>query len=137
MLGEKIGEFTGKEAGFRVLPGDDYRYVKMEITFEEQGTALGVAAMNRGTLVAYERNGGQMYSEGQGILMTMDGESAIWKGHGVGLPSGEGMAMNTRYSVAFQAPVTGKLAALNGYLAVGEFDVDAQGNIKNTVWAWK
>lgn len=30
MLGEQIGEFSGTVTGMRVLPGDDFRYVKME-----------------------------------------------------------------------------------------------------------
>jgi hypothetical protein len=38
MLGEKLGEEHGKVTGRRVLPGDDYRYIKMEITFETQAT---------------------------------------------------------------------------------------------------
>ena len=42
MLGEKLGELTGRTTGVRILPGDDYRYVKMEVSIEEQGSILGV-----------------------------------------------------------------------------------------------
>jgi hypothetical protein len=37
MLGEKIGDLTGRVIGTRVLPGDDYRYVKMKITVGASG----------------------------------------------------------------------------------------------------
>lgn len=43
MLGDKIGEFTGNTTGTRVLPGDDFRYVKMEVSYEQQGVLCGVA----------------------------------------------------------------------------------------------
>ena len=43
MLGEKIGEEQGRVTTRRVLEGDDYRYIKMEITFETQATLFGVA----------------------------------------------------------------------------------------------
>jgi len=137
VLGEKIAEFAGRQAGFRVVPGDDYRYVKMEVTFEQQGTVLGMPAFDQGTFTAYERNGGQIYAQGQGIVMTESGESAIWNGHGVGRPSGEGMGMSIRFSIAFQAPVEGGLAPLNGYLVVGEFEQGADQSTKTTAWEWK
>jgi hypothetical protein len=53
-----------------------------------------------GTFTAFERVPGQMYAEGQGIIMTADGESAIWNGHGVGHPNGDGMGVSIRYSIA-------------------------------------
>jgi hypothetical protein len=90
MLGEKIGEERGKVTSRRVLPGDDsLRFVKMEITFETQVTLYGVSGMNIGTYVVYERGGGQMYGEGQGIVTTADGDGAIWNGHGVGRMVGD------------------------------------------------
>jgi len=44
MLGEQLGQESGKVTVRRILTGDDHRYVKMEITFEAQGTVLGVPA---------------------------------------------------------------------------------------------
>ena len=46
MLGEKLGEEKGKVIGSRVLPGDDYRYVKLEVSFETAGTLLGLVVAN-------------------------------------------------------------------------------------------
>ena len=55
MLGEMLGEFRGKTTGTRVLPGDDYRYVKMEITWEQSGQLLGVDVFETGTIEVFER----------------------------------------------------------------------------------
>ena len=119
MLGEKIGEEHGKVTGRRVLPGDDYRYIKMEVSFETQATILGQAGMNMGTYTVFERVPGQIYGEGRGIFMTQDGQGAIWNGHGVGNPTGQGMGMAFAASIAFQAD-SDKLSRLNGILVVVE-----------------
>lgn len=137
MLGDKIWEGSGRTVGMRVLPGDDFRYVKFEISIEGTGKTLGVDATNVGTFNTFERVPGQMYAEGQGIVMTADGESAIWNGHGVGHPSGDGMGMSIRYSIAFQAGQTGKLAALNGVLGVGEFESKGDGSWTDSNFEWK
>lgn len=137
MLGEQIWEGTGQTIGMRVLPGDDHRYVKMEVSIDGAGKAYGVDATNTGTFTAFERVSGQMYAEGQGIIMTAEGESAIWNGHGVGHPTGDGMGMAIRYAVAFQADPDGKLAALNGVLGVGEFESKADGSWTDANWEWK
>lgn len=137
MLGEKIQESRGKVTGQRFLQGGDYRYLKMEVTIQEAGTLFGQDATNMGTYAVYERVPGQLYGEGQGLVATNDGESAIWNGHGVGRMVGDGMAMSFRYAIAFQAPASGKLSRLNGVLVIGEHEVDAGGNTHTTGWEWK
>ena len=133
MLGEKVGETRGRVTSRRILPGGDFRYIAMEITIEEGGTMLGMEAMNAGTYTAYERVPGQMYGEGNGIIGSPTGESAIWKGHGVGRMTGDGMGTAFRFSAAVQADPAGKLGRLNSVLVVGEHDVDGEGN---TVTTW-
>jgi len=135
MLGNKIGEESGRVTNRRVLEGDDYRYVKMEITFEASGTILGHEGTDIGTYTVFERVPGQMYGEGRGIFMANDGESAIWNGHGVGHPTGNGQEIVFAASVAFQA--SEKLASLNGVLAVVEHSIDNDGNAKSTLYEWK
>ena len=137
MLGDKVTESRGKVTSQRYLPGDDYRYIKMEITIEEQGTILGQQGMNMGTYTAWERVPGQIYATGQGLIATMDGEDAIWTGHGVGHMTGDAGAISFRFSIAFQAGGTGKLAALNNCLVVGEHEVSASGETQTTGWEWK
>jgi hypothetical protein len=128
MLGEKIGEEQGKVTGRRILPGDDYRYIKMEVTFETQGTILGVQGMNMGTYTVFERVPGQVYGEGQGIFMTADGQDAIWNGHGVGRGSEDG-SMSFAASVAYQAGA-GQLERLNSILCLVEHQTEAQGGAR-------
>jgi hypothetical protein len=135
MFGDKIGEEHGKVTGRRVLPGDDYRYVKMEITFESEATIYGVQGMNVGTYEIYERVPGQIYAEGRGIFMTMDGQGAIWNGHGIGQGGADG-SMAFAASVAFQAG-EGSLSKLNAILTLVEHHSDMQGNASSTLYEWK
>jgi hypothetical protein len=137
MIGDKIGEMTGKVTGTRVLPGDDYRYIKMEVTVQQQGQIFGIDGGDVGTYVVFERVPGQLYGEGQGMISVSSGEGAIWNGHGIGTASGAGMAMSIRFSIACQADGAGKLGRLNNVLVIGEHEVDDEGNTKTTMWEWR
>jgi hypothetical protein len=136
MLGEMIGEFHGKSTGMRVLPGDDYRYIKMEISYAGQGTLLGEPAQDMGTLETFERVPGQTYGTGQGMLFGAGG-GVIYNQHGIGRMTGEGMSTHVMFSAACQAPTEGPLARLNGVLLVGEQDIDAEGNMTTRLYEWK
>jgi hypothetical protein len=137
MLGEQIAELTGKVIGTRVLPGDDYRYVKMEFTVQQSGQLYGTPVTDFGTYTVFERVPGQIFGEGQGITETDQGEGAIWRGHGIGRMLGQGMAMAFRVSLAYQAGGEGKLGPLNQSLIIGEHEVDADGNTRTRLWEWK
>lgn len=137
MLGDQIGELSGRVTVTRVLPGDDYRYVKMEVSYQQSGQVYGAQSEDYGTYTVFERVPGQLYGEGQGFTGTADGEGAIWNGHGVGKMTGQGMAMSFRFSIAFQAGESGKLARLKDVLVIGEHEVDASGNTKTKLWEWK
>ena len=74
MLGEKIGEISGKVTMQRVLPnpgGDP----KMETSFQASGSVLGTNIKDTGTYWTIFRPDGTQYSEGQGVMMTNDGKS--------------------------------------------------------------
>ena len=138
MLGGQVGETSGRVTGTRVLPGDDYRYVKMEITVQETGTLCGAEGMNIGTYTIFERVPGQIYGQGQGIFESAGGDGAIWNGHAIGRPgSSGGMSTSIRFSIAFQAGQTGPLSRLNSVLVIGEHEVDVEGFTKTTFWEWK
>ncbi len=136
MLGDKLGEEQGKVTTRRVLEGDDYRYIKMEITFEAQGTILGVEGSNMGTYTVYERVPGQLYGEGRGIFMTKDGDGAIWNGHGIGTPTGDGMGIKFAASIAYQTS-SSKLARLNNVLGIVEHTAEGDGSVHSVIWEWK
>lgn len=136
MLGEQIGELKGKTTGMRVLPGDDYRYLKMEVSWELSGSVFGKPATDVGTMVSFERVPGQLFAEGRGMIMTDEGDGAIYSGSGVG-SVGPGMSIQLRFAVTFQAGGDGPLGRLNSVVGVGEFDSDAEGNVTGRIWEWK
>ena len=79
MLGEKIGEISGKITMQRVLPnlaGDP----KMETSFQATGSVLGTDIKDTGTYSTIFRPDGTQYGEGQGIMITKDGKTATWTG---------------------------------------------------------
>ena len=136
MLGDKIGEDRGRVTGRRALKSGDPRYLKLEISFEAEATVYGIPCQNLGTYEVYERGPGQIYGEGQGMLMTRDGDDAIWNGHGVGTPTPDG-GIKFAASIAFQAGATGKLARLNGVLVLVEHTAGGDGKTHSTMTEWK
>src|SRR3954462_2021525 len=100
MLGEKIGEISGKITIQRVLPnlgGDP----KMETSFQATGSVLGTDIKDTGTYSTAFRPDGTQYSEGQGMMITKDGKTASWTGHGVGVRNTDGTATH-RGALYFQ-----------------------------------
>jgi len=132
MLGELIGEWTGKRVVRRVLPGS---VPIIEVSFEESGKVLGVSCMGFGTYTAYPRPDGTMYGEGQGLIASMDGDMVTWKGGGAGKfkPGG---AISYRGMVYYQT-ASQKLGRLNGMAAAFEYEVDAEGKTATKLWEWK
>ena len=135
MLGNKLGEEHGKVTSRRILPGEDYRYVKMEISFESQGHFFGVDTTHMGTFTAFERIPGQIYGEGNGIWMTADGEGAIWNGHGIGTAMPDG-SIKFAASLCFQSG-EGKLAPLSKCLILIEQTTAADGTVSSVAYEWK
>src|SRR5438093_13555409 len=82
MLGEKIGEISGKITIQRVLPklgGGP----KMETSFQASGSLLGTDLKVTGTYWTVVRPDGTHYGDGQGVMVTQDGKMATWTGDGV------------------------------------------------------
>lgn len=136
MLGEKIGEETGKVTGQRVLASEDGHPPEMEVSIQSNGKILGIDFSGNGTYVAALRPTGHLRGEGQGIWMTKDGEVVTWRGTGVGRPTGRGMAVSWRGAIYFQT-TSSKLAKLNGLCGIFEHESDDNGNFKSAVWDWK
>jgi hypothetical protein len=79
--------------------------------------------------------GGFLYGEGQGMIMTSDGDMAAWKGQGSGrLNPGGGVSY--RGALHFMSG-TGKLERLVGTVAVFEHSTDANDNVASKLWEWK
>ena len=134
MLGEKIGEETGKVTVQRVVanaaggPG-------METTFQASGTILGVAHRTTGTYTSSMRPDGFLFGTGQGLVTNSEGGMASWVGDGVGKLKPDG-SVSFRGSIYYQSAFP-KWARLNGVAGVFEYDVDPQGNTRAQIWEWK
>jgi len=137
MLGEKLGEEQGRVTSRRILKGDAAgSYMRVEISFEAQGTLLGVQCMNLGTYEIIGRGPGQMYGEGQGIIQGTNGEEGIWNGHGVGEDAGNGL-LKFAASIVFQTN-TPALTRLNGVLVLVEHSINMMDNsAKSALYEWK
>jgi len=134
MLGEKIAEGSGKVTSQRVLPNPGGP-AKMETSFQNNGTLLGIKVKETGTYWSVFRADGTVYGEGQGILMGEDGNAATWTGQGVGTIKKDG-SVSYRGAVYYQSS-SSKWSRLNSVAAVFEHEVDAQGNARSQLWEWK
>ena len=134
MLGEKVGEESGKVTGQRVLPSDGGG-PKVETSFQASGRLLGVESTNMGTYHSVVRPDGTVYGEGQGVLMGKDGEMGSWVGQGVGTFKGGG-AISYRGAIYVQSP-SPKWARLGSVATVFEYEVDGNGSTRAQLWEWK
>ena len=132
MLGEQIGESTGKRIVRRVL---GINPATIEVSFEETGKMLGVATSGFGTYTSVVRADGSLYGEGQGGFSTADREMVVWKGAGQG-KIGPGGALSYRGMLFFQTS-SQKLAQLNSAPGAFEYEVDPEGKTRTKIWEWK
>jgi len=128
MLGELIGENTGKRIVRRVLGTNP---ATIEVSFEEAGKMLGFATSGFGTYTSVVRAGGSLYGEGQGGFSTAEGEMVVWKGAGQG-KIGPGGALSYRGMLFFQTS-SQKLAQLNSAPGVFEYEVDPEGKTRTKI----
>jgi hypothetical protein len=133
MLGEMLTEAKGRITGQRVLSADG---PKIEASFTSEMRIKGIDATEMGTFTSVPRQGGVMFGEGSGVIMSKDGEMISWSGNGIGRQQQDG---NVAYrgAVYFQTSSTGKFATLNNTVVVFEFNADAAGNTMEKSWEWK
>jgi hypothetical protein len=132
MLGEQISETSGKRLVRRVLSTDP---PTAEVSFEDSGNVFGVATTGMGTYTSVVRPDGSAYGEGQGMIMTTDGEIITWKGSGLG-KFGTGGAISYRGMLFFQT-ASQQLSRLNNMCGAFEYEVDPSGGTTSKVWEWK
>jgi len=135
MLGEKVGAFTGKTTGQRVLPSVDGP--RVETTNELTGELGGVPATWLATYNAMVRPDGSLYGEcpDQGLIMTADG-IGTWKGAAVGCFTDDAGSVRFRGAV-YLVHVPPKLAELAKVALVFEYDQDGDGAATLNFWEWK
>lgn len=134
MLGEKVGEVKGKSIGQRVT-SVDAQGPTVEISFQASGTVLGVEITNLGSYSSVLWPGNVLHGEGQGVIMTLDGQSATWVGQGTGHFTGPG-SISWRGALYYRTS-SERLARLNGMTVVYEYETDQEGNVQGTFYEWK
>jgi hypothetical protein len=132
MLGELIGETTGRRVVRRVLSTEP---MTVEVSFEDGGQMLGVKTSGLGTYTSILGPDGSIYGEGHGANFTADGDTISWKGSGQGKLGADG-SVSYRGILYFRT-ASQKLARLNAAPGVFEYEVDAEGKTHSKVWEWK
>jgi hypothetical protein len=133
MLGEQIGETQGKRTGRRVLSTQGGVF-DVEVSFEDRGKLLGHDVIQIGTYTSSPRPDGSLFGEGEGVVVTLEGDSVTWKGQGVGkILAGGSVSYRGAIYYSTSSP---KFARLNTVAALFEFDVDPDGNTRSKLWEW-
>jgi len=134
MIGDMIGELTGKIVGQRVIRRR-YGEVKIERSTESKGKILGMDVTFITTVTLRERPQGGMYVEGNGIMMTMKGEKVILHGSGISI-AGKGAGMSMR-GIRYAQTAFPSLSRLNNVAIVFEIETMPDGTVHDTMWEWK
>ena len=133
MLGEQIGEETGKVMLRRVISVDGGP--KMEVTVQSTGKLLGVETRGTVTYRAGIRPDGSLYGEAHGLVIGKGGEQATFKAAGVGKLL-DGGAVSYR-GASYYYGDSPNFRRLNAVAVVFEYSADADGNTKSKSWEWK
>ena len=135
MMGDMIGELTGKVVGQRIIRRHHTGELKIERTMESKGKILGTEVTFIATIKSWERPLGGMYSEGNGIMMTMKGEKVIFHGSGISVEAkGTGMSMR---GVRYAQTASPYLARLNNGALIFEMEMMPDGTFHDKWWEWK
>lgn len=133
MLGEQIGEDKGNVTARRVVPGQNGS-PRVETTFESTGRLLGVNERGVATYWSEIRPDGNLYGEGQGVVMGEGGAMANWKGSGIGVLQADG-SVKFRGAIYYESAST-KWTRLNRVAIAYEHDVAADGSTHSKLWEW-
>ena len=134
MLGEKIGELSGKITSQRVL--DVTCGAKMETTVNLTGKISNIDVSSIITYWNIRKPDGSLYGEGEGIL-TANGEVvASSESQGIGKLTEAG---NARWigSIFYNSSSNKKLINLNNLVGIFETEVDTNGQVREIIWEWK
>ena len=129
MLGELIGEFKGKNTGWRVLPNG-----KIETTAQGTGKLLGMDVWIVNTTVGSISNG-LFIGEVNSFITTMTGDTALAKGNAVAWSDGKDGG--TTRAAAIYTTTAPRLARLNKVICMQEYDTDIENNFTGKIWEWK
>jgi hypothetical protein len=131
----KIGNLTyqenGRVTGKRVL---DVNGPVMENSYSASGTLKGnIPVTNIGTIKVFIRSGGAIYGEGQGVMLSRNGEIATWISQAIGHADQNGNVI-VYDSVVFGLSSTGNTSFLNNMMLVFKQLVSQTNNVSSKAW---
>ena len=111
---------------------------KFEISITGSGIFTGsLEVITTWTYWTVQRPDGTSYSQGQGVIMTKDGQdmaTATSRSEGKKVESGK---MRYVGVIFYETHSRNKLAFLNHLIGVNEYEVDALGNYEHRLWEWR
>jgi hypothetical protein len=134
MLGENIGELRGQTIGMRILP-DEGQGPRMEMTDRGVGTLCGVRITSTVTYTGIIRPNGTVAGTGTGAVIGDNGETATFRGVGVGRFTRPGV-MSWRGSMFYESEAPA-LSRLNAVAVMFEYEVDESGKSEGHMVEWK
>jgi hypothetical protein len=105
------------------------------VTFETSGKVLGTDATDLGTYWSVVQPNGALYGEGQGVIMTPQGDVIQWTGAGRGHCTEQG-GVSFRGAVYYQTAAE-SFAHLNRVAVVYEHEAGQDGSVMTRFWEWK
>lgn len=130
MIGEKLGEATGKATGIRLLPFEG-EAPKTEASFTGKGNFLGQAMTLIGTYWETSREPNVKFGGANMLITLADGESVFFRGNGVS-------NQPARYASFGDFPWSSSgLTRLKGVSAVVEYDILPEGGFAWRMWEWR
>jgi hypothetical protein len=135
-LGDPIYTERTKATSIRVI--DVINGPKVEVSFSGNGTIRdSINVTNIGTIWTLPTSGGMIYSEGQGLLTTQQGEIATYTQQAIGQYTPEGRVV-FHGSIFFKTlSPTGQLASLDNQMGIYNYESDIAGNALRQVWEWQ
>jgi hypothetical protein len=134
MIGEMIGELTGKQIGIR-LPRHHGGEITIERTIEAKGKILGQEVTFIATTWSKEKPQGGISSKGHGIMMTKSGGKAKLWGSGISVPTaGAGWSIRGARYLQTSDPA---LSRLNNVALLFEIEIGEDGSYHDKMWVWK
>jgi len=105
-------------------------------TYTANGTLANIGNVtNNGFIIITPIGKDLIYSQGQGILRSMDGETATYTFQFVGSLSPGSQAPHGSWYIHTNS--TGKMSSLNNMVGITESEVHEDGEFLTKVWQWK
>jgi hypothetical protein len=139
-LGDPFYTERTKATSIRVI--DVINGPKVEVSFSGNGTIRdSINVTDIGTIWTLPVSGGMIYSEGQGLLTTQQGEMATYTQKAIGQITPEGRVVFHGSMFFKTLSPTGQfpspLASLDNQMGIYNYESDIAGNAIRQVWEWQ